>query len=101
MNSRQTWVFRLAHNGKQLKPAIVISALDEIADGPGHEIWWWQCAGGRTLSYRCSDGRIERRQHRGGNVWAVQTVDEVTQHDRPSFELQPIYQLRRRDHILS
>src|SRR5262249_59581775 len=34
----QAWIFRLAHDGEQLEPELVVGALHELADGAGDEI---------------------------------------------------------------
>jgi hypothetical protein len=59
----EAWIFRLAHDGEQLKPELVVGALHKLANGAGDEIR-------RDHGRRCGasldsggDIRIQRGKH--------------------------------------
>src|SRR6516225_4951298 len=68
----EAWVFRLAHDGEQLEPELVVGALHKIANGACDEI---RRDHGRCCSASLDSGgesRIQRRKHRARHIRTIE-----------------------------
>src|SRR5262245_44787760 len=76
----QAWIFRLAHDGEQLEPELVVGALHKLANGAGDEI---RGNHGRRRGAPLDSGgdiRIERRKHRRRHIRTIEIGNEITEH---------------------
>src|SRR6516165_1279058 len=68
----EAWIFRLAHDGEQLEPELVVGALHKIANGACDEI---RRDHGRCCSASLDSGgesRIQRRKHRARHIRTIE-----------------------------
>src|SRR5262249_12897751 len=83
LDRSDAWIFRLTDYSEQLEPALVICLLHEVANNAGGKIGYGHRRRSGALLDPGGNGRVQRHEHRSGDVRTIEISNKIAEHDPP------------------